>query len=368
MRFASLLIAALMMWPAAAGGSENSEPEFTSYVALGDSYTAGPLVPALTTGPLGCARSSANYPAYLASYFDIDEFTDVSCSAARSKHMFETQTGILPGPAPENSNPPQLSALSADTDLVTLGIGGNDFGLFGQMIDQCAQAAEERPNAETPCKDRFTEDGVDTKMRDAQKIRGHIEEVLAGIHERAPRATVVVVNYLHILPERGTCADVPFAPGDYGWGTKVHRQLNESMRRAAARYDAEYVDMYAASKGHDACSSEPWVNGAAIKSGAMSYHPFRSGMRAIAHTIYEQLTATEAPAAMPDLALLKRLPDVVDVPALIEYLVHAGNVPGETLDRPAPDGSAQDGPAGDDDSYDDGAVDEVRKRLGELAR
>src|SRR5699024_11248756 len=100
-------------------------------------------------------------------------------------------------------------------------------------------------------------------------------------------ATVVVVNYLHILPERGTCADVPFAPGDYGWCTKVHRQLNESMRRAAARYDAEYVDMYASSKGHDACSSESWVNGAAIKSWALSYHPFRSGMRAIAHTIYE---------------------------------------------------------------------------------
>src|SRR5699024_714977 len=147
MRFVPLLIAALIMWPAAASGSENPEPRFTNYVALGDSYTAGPLVPALTTGPLGCARSSANYPAYLASYFNITEFTDVSCSAARSKHMFETQTGILPGPAPENSTPPQLSALSADTDLVTLGIGGNDFGLFGHLIDQFVLAAEVRTDS-----------------------------------------------------------------------------------------------------------------------------------------------------------------------------------------------------------------------------
>src|SRR5699024_6347978 len=145
-----------------------------------------------------------------------------------------------------------------------------------------------------------------------------------------------------------------------------------SVRIAVSRYGVEFVEVYTASRGYAACSAGPWVNGAAIKSGAMSYHPFRSGMRAIAHTIYEQLTETEAPAAMPDLALLKRLPDVVDVPALIEYLVHAGNVPGETIDRPAPDGSAQDGTAGDDDSSDgssdDGAVDEVRKRLGELAR
>lgn len=365
MRFTPLLIAAaLVMWPVAASGTEDSEPQFTNYVALGDSYTAGPLVPALTTGPLGCARSSANYPAYLASYFNVSKFTDVSCSAARSKHTFESQTGVLPGPAPENNNPPQLSALSADTDLITLGIGGNDFGLFGQMIDQCAQAAEERPDADTPCQDRFTENGVDTKMRDAKKIQGHIEEVLASIHERAPRATVVIVNYLHILPEKGTCADVPFAPGDYGWGTRVHRQLNESMRRAAARYDAEYVDMYAASKGHDACASEPWVNGATIKSGAMSYHPYRRGMRAIAHTIYEQLTASQAPAAMPDLQLAKRVPDVVNVPALVEYLLHAGNVPGETIERPA-----QDGPAGKEhDSGDDDVVDDIHKRLGELAR
>src|SRR5699024_2079649 len=116
------------------------------------------------------------------------------CSAARSKHTFETQTGILPGPAPENSTPPQLSALSADTDLVTLGIGDNDFGLFGQMIDQCAQAAEERPNAEMPCKRPVIEDGVDSTMRDAPNIQGHIKQVLAAIHERAPHATVVVVT------------------------------------------------------------------------------------------------------------------------------------------------------------------------------
>src|SRR5699024_12402601 len=115
--------------------------------------------------------------------------------------------------------------------------------------------------------------------------------------------------------------------GVVGWGTKVHYQLTESMRRAEARYDVDYVDMYAASKGHDACSSEPWVNGAAIKSGAMSYHPFRSGMRAIAHTIYEQITATEAPAAMPDLALLKRLPDGVDMPSTIVYHNHTGILP-----------------------------------------
>ena len=36
------------------------------YVALGDSYSAGPLVPTPRRDPDGCLRSTNNYPAYLA--------------------------------------------------------------------------------------------------------------------------------------------------------------------------------------------------------------------------------------------------------------------------------------------------------------
>lgn len=316
---------------------QKTDGGFAKYVALGDSYTAGPLSPLLTTGPLGCARSSSNYPAFLASYFHVDTFVDVSCSAARSEHMFESQTGVLPESLPENDNPPQLQALTNDTDLVTLGIGGNDFGLFGEMIDQCAEAAEEHPNADAPCKDRFTKNGVDTKIRDAKKIQDNAEEVLAGIHERAPEATVIVVNYLHILPESGTCSDIPFAEGDYAWGSRVHRRLNETLDQAAARFDAEYVDMYAASEGHDACSDDPWVNGATIKAQAMNFHPYRRGMRAIAQTIYKQVTDNRAPSVIPELALLLRIADVVDIDGLLKYLASVGKTPKETIDRPADD-------------------------------
>ena len=322
------------------GGYEN-------YVALGDSYTAGPLVPAQTLGPLGCFRSTANYPAFLAAYLRVKTFTDVSCSAARSEHLFESQVGNLPDGLPENFNAPQLLAVTPETDLVTLGIGGNDFSLFGQMIDQCADLAKARPEAKTPCKDHFTEKGVDTKIRDAKKIQKNIEKAIAGIKKRAPKAKVVVVNYLHILPQQGTCRDVPFAAGDYAWGTKVHQQLNTSLKNAAKKYKATYVDMYAASVGHDACAGvrDAWVNGATIKPRAMNFHPYRSGMKAIADTTYWTLVGQPSPTAAPALQLVKRLPAVIDVKGLLTYVASGGKVPPQTLEQAeAEEGSGGAGP------------------------
>jgi len=36
------------------------------YVALGDSFSAGPFIGTMRTDPEGCARSKDNYPAFLA--------------------------------------------------------------------------------------------------------------------------------------------------------------------------------------------------------------------------------------------------------------------------------------------------------------
>ncbi|WP_229054628.1 SGNH/GDSL hydrolase family protein [Aeromicrobium sp. Leaf350] len=363
-RVAAVLTALVVMGGLAATAPASAElptpPGGTlDYVALGDSYTAGPLVPVPTPGPLGCVRSSSNYPAFLASYLQVGTFTDVSCSAARTEHLFSSQTGVLPDGLPENQNAPQLLAVTEETDLVTLGIGGNDFSLFGELIEQCAALAAENPGAQTPCRDHFTVDGVDTKLRDAAAIQQNVEGALAAITERAPDATVVVVGYLHILPEEGTCDAVPFAAGDYAWGTEVHQALNTSLERAAAAYGATYVDMYAASEGHDACAgADAWVNGAQIRPDAFSYHPFRSGMEGIADTILMQLTGQEPnPFALPLLQLVKRLPAVLDVAGLLEYVASGGSVPPEVLE----DAQVQDAVV-----IEPAAVAEVLARLAEL--
>src|SRR5690606_22902074 len=56
------------------------KPRFEHYVALGDSYTSGPLIPVpKLTPPLGCVRSMLNYPTLLAVKARAGSFDDVSC-------------------------------------------------------------------------------------------------------------------------------------------------------------------------------------------------------------------------------------------------------------------------------------------------
>ena len=91
----------------------------SSYVALGDSYTAGPGVPDRTGTPAGCDRSDRNYPSLVARELGIGsaDFRDMSCSGATIADLSAAQS------TDDGDNPAQLSALSGTTRLVTLGIG-----------------------------------------------------------------------------------------------------------------------------------------------------------------------------------------------------------------------------------------------------
>jgi lysophospholipase L1-like esterase len=262
------------------------------YVALGDSYSAGPLVPQQRPDLIGCLRSTNNYPAFLATYLKLPGYVDVTCSGAETTDMRSPQTTIVPGPRPA----PQLDAVTRGTDLVTLGIGGNDYGLFGSMISTCEEVRASDPDG-APCRDHYTVNGVDTKKRDARRIQARVGRVVREIRARAPRAEVAVLGYPRLLPERGTCAAVPFATGDYAWGNQVERLLNRSLKRAAANNGARYVDLYPASRSHDACAGDQaWINGSEIKPlRAANFHPFLRGMRGVSRAAYRQITGERAP-------------------------------------------------------------------------
>lgn len=313
------LPAAAASLPAAADDGETAPTgarTYGEYVALGDSFSAGPLVPRQRLDVLGCLRSTNNYPAFLATYLTtVRSFTDVTCSGAETTDMRQRQNTIVPGPSPA----PQLDALTADTDLVTLGIGGNDFGLFGSMIDTCQEVADEDPEG-APCKRHFTVDGVDTKKRDARRIQPRVGRVVRQILRRSPRADVFVVGYPRLLPERGTCDEVPFAAGDYRWGDQVERILNRSLRRAAENNGAAYIDLYPASRGHDACAGDAaWINGSEIKPArAANLHPYLKGMRGMSRAAYRQITGGPAPRVR----YASRFADPVPPPLDEEQLAH----------------------------------------------
>ena len=255
------------------------------YVALGDSFTAGPLVPYVDATRPACLRSTANYPAVLAAWLPAARLVDVSCSGAETADLRRPQQGF--GPAAQ----PQLRAVTEGTDLVTIGMGGNDFGLFGTLVGRCPALAASDPNG-SPCRQAFTAaDGTDVLQARLPRIEARLVDAVRAVQERAPDAVVAVVGYPRLVPASGSCADLPLAAGDYVWADRVQRGLNTALASAAAAAGVAYVDTYTGSAGHDVCATEPWVNGArTLPTQALAYHPNAAGMRSTALAVLRALT------------------------------------------------------------------------------
>jgi lysophospholipase L1-like esterase len=283
---AMISLTASVLIPAAATAAP-LQPGYRSYVALGDSYTSGPFVPLQRLDPLGCGRSTSNYPSYLAVKLHIASYRDVSCAGADTSDMVRSQS------VPLGSNSPQFSALRVDTDLVTLGIGGNDSGVFAGIIATCPELRDSDPTG-NPCQRHFTVNGVDTVKAALVSTQAAVTAVLHGIHARSPQAKVLAVGYPRIAPASGYCPDIlPFADGDYAWLSSVEVALNTAIANAAAADgNTSYVDTFGPSSGHDACAPDgaAWINGQDQNIfAAAAYHPFRLGMAGMANIVYDSL-------------------------------------------------------------------------------
>lgn len=261
------------------GPEPGPAPTIEQYVALGDSYTAAPLVPQVDIAE-GCYRSTRNYPAQVARALGV-ELVDRSCSGARTRDMTAAQ---LPGVAP------QLDSLTPQTDLVTVSIGGNDFSVFGTLVTHCPTLRAANPTG-APCRDQMRAPGGDRLLSAIARTRARVTEVVAAIRERSPRATVLVVGYPQIAPRSGRCPDLlPLADRDVDYAVQVNRRLTDALRHAARQNQVEYVDVWTASRGHDICSADPWINGQVTDPArAQSYHPFLAGQTAVARLVLDAL-------------------------------------------------------------------------------
>lgn len=256
---------------------------YPSYVALGDSYTAAPLVPETDLSE-GCLRSSANYPALIAQAIAGTHLVDRSCSGADTTSLIGVQR-TAKGPEPA-----QFDSLAEDTSLVTIGMGGNDFGLFSTLVETCTRLAEDDPTG-SPCQDKLTAGGRDSLLAKVKKLGPRLTVVIAGIQGRSPHAEIVVVGYPQIIPTEGTCPDtLPLAEGDFPYAGDINAALAETQKRAAMAAGATYVNTYAASEGHDVCSDDPWVNGRVTDASvALAYHPLAVEQRAVADLVLSTL-------------------------------------------------------------------------------
>ncbi|MFC8132275.1 SGNH/GDSL hydrolase family protein [Streptomyces sp. NPDC057302] len=245
------------------------------YVALGDSYSAGSgVLPLDLTAPLLCARSTANYPHVVAKRTGA-KLTDVTCGGAQTKDFAGSQ---YPGVAP------QLDAVDADTDVVTLTIGGNDNNTFIGAILACGSAGVLSGGKGSPCKDangdKFTKE-IDANTYPALKT------ALRAIKAKAPHARVGILGYPWIVPAKAdpSCfAKMPIATGDVPYLRDLQTHLNDAVRRAASETGATFVDMAAASEGHDACKAPGtrWIEPVLFGTNFVPVHPNALGEKGMA--------------------------------------------------------------------------------------
>jgi lysophospholipase L1-like esterase len=260
------------------------------YVALGDSYTSGPLIPLQRNDektPLGCLQSDHNYPHLVAPELGLPQFEDASCSGAQTKDMTGAQS------VEGGTNRPQFDRLTPQTKVVTIGIGGNDIG-FSEIAIACGRGGVEDPFG-TPCQDEYVVNGVDTVDVRLAEMAQDLDATLDGIHARAPDALVFVVGYPSILPATGPgCYPVmPIAPGDLDYVRSIPTRLNATILAVAAGKGDVYVDTETPSLGHDACQlpTVKWVEPVAPTEPAAPVHPNARGEAGMATAVLASMRA-----------------------------------------------------------------------------
>lgn len=243
------------------------------YVALGSSFAAGPGVGPNTPGtPARCGRGTLNYPNLVASALRL-ELVDATCSGATTEHVL----------GPWNELPAQIESVDARTRLVTVTIGGNDVSFVGNIFAAACEQMQ-KPDARCPKWRNVTEaewQGDEDRMR----------RIVRTIRQRAPRARVIFVDYITVLPPEGSCQAVPVSAERLGQSRTAAQRLSNMTARVARLEKAEIVTFSALSRNHSPCSPQAWSNGLSAPEGdGIPIHPNRKGHAAAANALEWYIT------------------------------------------------------------------------------
>ena len=193
------------------------------------------------------------------------------------------------------SNAPQFDRLTSTTDLVTIGIGGNDIGLVG-LATTCIEDSLSGKS----CKQRYTAGGSDQISAKIAAAEPKIEGAIDGVRQRSPQARIVLVNYLDAVPDNGRACfpRVPiFRNADMAWFTAKFKEMNAMLAQAASAAGAEIADTYTPTIGHDACTAptnryvEPLTVLSLNPVGSLSLplHPNVSGANAQSQIVFDRI-------------------------------------------------------------------------------
>ena len=266
------------------------------YVALGSSMAAGPGIrPSADGAPFRAGRSARNYPHLVAEQLGLD-LVDVTYSGATTANVLTD---------PQHGAPPQADALDGSEDLVTVTIGGNDAGYVPLLMAAGLPHIVRR----LPLLGGVVREMLDPTARDRAlvEVAESLKEVGRTLRRRSPRAKVLFVDYLTLLPSAGTPAP-PLSDIDVALGRRVADTLERLTGDAAADTGCGWVRAAEASRDHHAWSAEPWTTkfGLPLPGRPAPLHPNADGMRAVADLVVGA-AQPEIMASMIELAGLTKV-------------------------------------------------------------
>lgn len=241
------------------------------YVALGSSFAAGPGVPE----QLGnCGRSDSNYANLVARALNLS-LTDVSCNGATTDNIRHT---------PQNGAPPQIEAVTVDTMLVTVTIGGNDINYTSSTFACAGTAAGERCTANL---DRAQINAAVSQLPD--KLGATLDAISAS----APQAAIVLVTYPRVFPvDAVDCSELELSAEDTNYLAALGQTLEDIFVSVTESRSKLIADSYVLAAGHGPCAgdaAERWVNGNLVASSGIRYHPTAEGHEVMAELVLEAL-------------------------------------------------------------------------------
>lgn len=234
-----------------------------SYVALGDSYSCG-----MGAGERvnDCYRSVIAYPMLVARGLGVD-LSYQACQGAMSTDVLDVQ----------------LAALSEETTLVTLTVGGNDIG-FTQVLTECAKPAW--MGKSDPVIDRAL-----------NVVRNELPDKLAKLYAevitRAPNARFVVAGYPHLFAGEDCNLATFFSEHEMERLGEIADEMAGLTASMAGAVKATFVDVREAFVGHAVCGEPEWLRGVS-EPREVSFHPNTAGQAAYGRLILEALGVPEA--------------------------------------------------------------------------
>lgn len=273
-RIRLLALAAALALPACAA-EHAATPHSDTYVAMGSSFAAGPgIAPMEQEGGL-CRRSLANYPNLLAEKRGL-RLIDASCGGATTANLLE----------PWGKIPAQVDALTRDTALVTVTIGGNDVGYIGGLMGAACRSGAKDSAMSGRCIP-----SPEANEAAWQGLEQRLGRIAAEVRDRSPRARLIFVEYPAVVPQKGSCAKLGITAAEAGKARALAARLAALTAKVAKANGAQVLHADRLSRGHDVCAARPWMNGAVAraKGDGMVFHPNRAGMAAQAAALDRML-------------------------------------------------------------------------------